>query len=89
MDTVKKTEKLMGKDLVSRIKGSGSASTMRMTVSESRRGLERTLSRTSTRAGTSAKVAVRKIGKVRIRGLKVLAHMHTDKWNTMGRPVRE
>ena len=60
-DAVGKADVMATHDLDIRIKKFGSSSTALMTVSESKRGLERTLSHTSTRASTSAKVAVRKI----------------------------
>ena len=59
-----------------RIKKFGFSSTMFMIASESRRGLERTLSHTSTRASTSAKVAVGKTRGGKIRGMKVLSTLN-------------
>ena len=60
-----------------------------MTTSEGRRGLERTISHTSTRVSTSAKVAARKIRGGRVRGMKVLAHMNTPRWSSMSTTDRE
>ena len=62
-----------------------------MTVSdpEGRRGLERTISHTSTRVSTGAKVAARKTRGGRIRGMKVLAHVNTAGWNSMHTAGRE
>ena len=65
------------------------SSTVFMTTSESSRGLERTLSHTSTRASTGAKVAARKIRGGRIRGMRVLAHMNTTRWNSINTADRE
>ena len=65
------------------IKRVGSGSTVFMSKTESRRGLERTISHTSTRVSTSAKVAARKIRGGRIRGMKVLAHMGVAGWSNM------
>ena len=76
-----------------RIKKFGSRSTIFLIVSESRRGLKRTLSHTSTRVGTGAKIAVRKLRGGRIRGMKVLACAHnvmnTARWDNMDRADRE
>ena len=88
-DTVGKADVMIDRNLETRAKGFGSPYTVPVTVSESRSGPERTLSHTRTRASTSAKVAVRKIRGGRIRGMKVLAHMNTAKWNTRSRPARE
>ena len=88
-DAVGQTKLMTTQDLDTSVQKFGSSSTALMTVSESRRGLERTLSHTSTRVSTGAKVAVRKIIGGRIRGMKVLAYMNTPKWNTMDRPARE
>ena len=60
-----------------------------MTASEARRGSERTISHTSTRVSTSAKVAARKIIGGRIRGMTVLAHMNTARWGHMDTDDRE
>ena len=65
------------------VKKFGASSTVFMTTSEARRGLERTVSHTSTKVSTSAKVAARKIRGGRIRGMKVLAHMNTAGWGSM------
>ena len=59
------------------VKKFGASSTVFMTTSEAKRGPERTISHTSIRVSTSAKVAARKIIGGRIRGMKVLAHMNT------------
>ena len=67
----------------------GSSSTIFMTTSEARKGLERTISHTSTRVSTSAKVAVRKIRGGRLRGMRVLAHMNTARWGSMNTADRE
>ena len=75
VDTVAKTRECLLMTLDNRIKKFGSGSTRFLNVSESRRGLERTLSHTSTGVGTSAKMAVRKIKGGTIRGMKVLAHI--------------
>ena len=45
--------------------------------------LERTISHTSTRVDTGAKVAARKIRGGRVRGMRVLAYMNTAKWGSM------
>ena len=60
-----------------------------MTTSESSRGLERTISHTSTRVGTGAKVAARKVRGGSVRGMRVLAHMNTARWNSMSTADRE
>ena len=60
-DAAEQTKLMTTRDLDIRVQKFGSSSTALMVVSESRRSLERTLSHTSTRVGTSAKVAVRKI----------------------------
>ena len=88
-DATEQTKLMAAQDLDTRIQKFGSSSTALMVASESRRGLERTLSHTSTRVSTSAKVAVRKIRGGGIRGMKVLAYMNSPKWNTMDRPARE
>ena len=51
---------------------------------KSSRGIERSLSHISTKVSTGAKVATRKIKGGRIRGMKVLAHMNTSRWEEMG-----
>ena len=71
------------------VKKFGASSTVFMTTSEARRGLERTVSHTSTKVSTSAKVAARKIRGGRIRGMKVLAHMNTARWGNMSTADRE
>jgi hypothetical protein len=76
-------------DCTNVVRGFGTSSTVFMTTSEARRGLERTISHTSTRLITSAKVAARKIRGGRIRGMKVLAHMNTARWGHMGTADRE
>jgi hypothetical protein len=67
-------------DCTNIVKKFGTSSTVFMTTSEAKRGLERTISHTSTRVSTRAKVAARKIRGGRIRGMKVLAHMNTARW---------
>ena len=62
---------------------------MFLTTSVSSRGLERTVSHTSTKVSTGAKVAARKIRGGRIRGMKVLAHMNTARWHNMNTADRE
>ena len=54
-----------------------------MTVSESRRGLERTVSQTSTKVSTSAKVAVRKMRGGRIKEMKVLVLLDGTAWTQL------
>jgi hypothetical protein len=76
-DTVTKAGECLFMDWADRVKKFGASSTVFMTTSEGRRGLERTISHTSTRVSTSAKVAARKIRGGRVRGMKVLAHMNT------------
>ena len=76
-------------DDTDRVKKFGTSSTVFMTTSESSRGLERTISHTSTRVSTGAKVAARKIRGGRVRGMKVLAHMNTARWNSMSTTDRE
>ena len=58
----------------------GTSFTVFMTTSESSRGIERTISHTSTRVSTGAKVAARKIKGGRVRGMKVLAHVNTARF---------
>ena len=41
------------------------------------------MSHTSTKVSTGAKLAARKIRGGRFRGMNVLAHMNTAKWNSM------
>ena len=62
----------------------GSTSTRFLGDTRSSRGVERSLSHMSTKVSTSAKVATRKIKGGRIRGMKVLAHMNTSRWEEMG-----
>ena len=88
-DTVAKTTEDLSMDLADRVKKFGTSSTVFMTTSESSRGLERTVSHTSTKVSTGAKVAARKIRGGRIRGMKVLAHMNTARWNSMSTADRE
>ena len=49
----------------------------------STRGLEQTLSHTKTKVSTSTKLAARKVRGGRVRGMLVLAHMNTAKWQRM------
>ena len=88
-DIVVKTRECLFMNDTDRIKKFGTSSTVFMTTSESSRGLERTLSHTSTRVSTGAKVAARKIKGGRVRGMKVLAHMNTARWNSMSTADRE
>ena len=76
-------------DWADRVKKFGTSSTAFMTVSEAKRGLERTISHTSAKVSTSAKVAARKIRGGRVRGMKVLAHMNTARWGSMSTADRE
>ena len=64
-------------------------STAFMTVSGAKRGLVRTVSHTSAKMSTSAKVAARKIRGGKVRGMKVLAHMNTARWGSMSTADRE
>ena len=88
-DTVDENRRRYALSTADFIKKFGAGSTVFMSNTESRRGLERTISHTSTRVSTSAKVAARKIRGGRIRGMKVLAHMGTAGWNSMDRAGRE
>ena len=88
-DTVTKARGELSLDWADRVRKFGTSSTAFMTVSEAKRGLERTISHTSTRVSTSAKVAARKIRGGRIRGMKVLAHMNTARWGNMSTADRE
>ena len=58
-------------------------STVFMQATVSTRGLEQTLSHTKTKVGTSTKLAARKVRGGRVRGMLVLAHMNTAKWQRM------
>ena len=49
----------------------------------STRGLEHTLSHTRTKVSTSTKLAAKKVRGGRVRGMLVLAHMNTAKWQRM------
>ena len=71
------------------VKKFGTSSTIFMTTSEARRGTEKTISHTSTRVSTSAKVAARKIRGGRLKGMRVLAHMNTARWGHMNTADRE
>ena len=51
----------------------------------STRGLEHTLSHTRTKVNTSTKLTARKVRGGRVRGVLVLAHMITAKWQRMDR----
>ena len=76
-DTVTKARECLFMDWADRpdrVKKFGTSSTIFMTTSESSRGLERTISHTSFRVSTSAKVAARKVKGGRVRGMRVLAH---------------
>jgi hypothetical protein len=66
-----------------RVKNFGSGSTVFMGMTSTNRGLERTISHTTTKVRTSTKIAARKIKGGRIRGMKVLAHMNTSRWQRM------
>ena len=88
-DTVAKTAEDLSMDLSDRVKKFGASPTVFITTSVSSRGLERTVSHTSTKVSTGAKVAARKIKGGRIRGMKVLAHMNTARWNNMNTADRE
>jgi hypothetical protein len=88
-DAVAKTTENLDMDLPDRVKGFGASSTVFLTTSASSRGLERTVSHTSTKVSTGAKVAVRKIRGGRVRGMKVLAHMNTVRWHNMSTADRE
>ena len=88
-DAVAKTTEDLNIDLPDRVKKFGASSTVFLTTSVSSRGLERTVSHTSTKVSTGAKVAARKIRGGRIRGMKVLAHMNTVRWQNMSTADRE
>ena len=66
-----------------RILNFGSGSTVFMQASLSIMGLDYTLSHTSTRVSTSTKLTARKVRGGRVRGMLVLAHMNTTKWQRM------
>ena len=66
-----------------RIQNFGSGSTVFMQATVSTRGLEQTLSHTKTKVSTSTKLAARKVRGGRVRGMLVLAHMNTAKWQRM------
>ena len=74
-DTVEKARECSLMNKTDRIKKFCSSSTVFMAVSKGKRGLDQTISHTSTRVSTGAKVAARKIRGGRIRGMKVLAHI--------------
>ena len=81
VDIVVKARECLLMNQTDRIKKFGSSSTIFMTVSEGRRGLERTLSHISTRVSTSAKGAVTEEDPSEEEGLgvwtvEVLAHNH-------------
>ena len=88
-DTVAKARGELSTDYADMVKKFGSSTTIFMTTSEARRGLERTISHTSTRVSTSAKVTVRKIRGGSLRGMRVLAHMNTARWGSMNTADRE
>ena len=88
-DAVAKTTEDLNLGLSDRVKKFGASSTVFLTTSVSSRGLERTMSHTSTKVSTGAKVAARKIRGGRIRGMKVLAHMNTVRWQNMSTADRE
>ena len=88
-DTVAKARGELSMDNADIVKKFGSSSTIFMTTSEARRGLERTISHTSTRVSASAKVAVRKIRGGGLRGMRVLAHVNTARWGSMNTADRE
>ena len=67
----------------------GSGSTVYMQASVSTRGLEHTLSHTRTKVSTSTKLAARKIRGGRVRGMLVLAHMNTARWQRMDSQQRQ
>ena len=66
-----------------RTKNFGFGSTVFMQATVSTRGLERILSHISTKMSTSTKVAARKVRGGRVRGMLVLAHMNTARWQRM------
>ena len=72
-----------------RILNFGSGSTVYMQASVSTRGLEHTLSHTRTKVSTSTKLAARKIRGGRVRGMLVLAHMNTARWQRMDSQQRQ
>ena len=78
-DTVAKARRKLSMDWADIVKKFGTSSTIFMTNSEARRGLERTISHTGTRVSTSAKVAARRIRGGRLRGMSELAHINTGK----------
>ena len=59
-----------------------------MQASVSTRGLEHTTSHTKTKVSTSAKLAARKVRGGRSRGMLMLAHMNTTKWQRMDNQQR-
>ena len=71
-----------------RIHSFGSTSTVFMKDTKSSMGLEKSISHMSTKVSTGVKIAARKIKGGRIRGMKVLAHMNTGSWETMGHEDR-
>ena len=88
-NTVTKARECLLMDCEEEVKKFGTSSTVFMTTSEGKRGLERTISHTSTKVSTSTKVAARKIRGGRIRGMKVLAYMNTVRWGNMSTADRE
>jgi hypothetical protein len=67
----------------------GSGSRVFVQASVSTTGLEHTLSHTRTKVSTSTKLAARKVRGGRIRGMLVLAHMNTTKWQRMDSQQRQ
>ena len=67
----------------------GSGSTVFMQASVSASGLEHTGSYTRTKVSTSTKLVVRKVRGGRVRGMLVLAHMNTTKWQRMNNQQRQ
>ena len=69
----------------------GSGSTVFMQASMSTMGLEYTLhvSHTRTEVSTSTKLVARKVRGGRLRGMLVLAHMNTAKWQRMNNQQRQ
>ena len=88
-DAVAKTTEDLSLSLSDRVKKFGASSTVFLTTSVGSRGLERTVSHTSTKVSTGAKVAARKIRGGRVRGMKVIAHMNTARWGSMSTADRE
>ena len=82
-DTIAKARGGLSMDYADIVKRFCTSATIFMTTSGARRDMERTISHTSTRVSTSAKVAARKIRGGRLRGMRVLANMNTARWGHM------